>query len=99
MTNGIIRSLKEVQKLNDLLPPGTKTTVTFDVQLCSKALQLGSNSEIDNLLVRLGELHAVFTAFKMLGKIIDDSGLDKTFKKALIDGSNTVEQMKDGHRL
>ena len=91
--------MKEVQKINDLLQPGTKTTVTFDVQLCSKALQLVSNSEIDNLLIRLGELHAVFTAFKMLGKITDYSGLDKTFEKALIYGSNTVEQIKDGDRL
>ena len=54
-------------------------------------MQLVSNSEIDNLLIRLGELHVVFTAFKMLGKITDYSGLDKNFEKALIYGSNTVE--------
>ena len=99
MTNGIICSLKEVQKISDLLPPGTKTTVTFDLQLHSKALQLGSNSEIDNLLVRLGELDVVFTAFKMLGKITDGSDLDKPFEKARIYGSNTIEQIKDGHSL
>ena len=47
----------------------------------------------------LGELHVVFTAFKALGKITDGSGLDKTFEKVLIYGSNKVEQIKDSHRL
>ena len=58
-----------------------------------------SNSEINNFVIRFGELHVVFTAFKMLGKIIDGSGSDKTFKEALIYGSNTIEQIKDGHHL
>ena len=62
-------------------------------------MQLESNSEINNFVIRLGELHVVFTAFKMLGKIIDGSGLDKAFEEALIYGSNTVEQIKDGHHL
>ena len=82
-----------------MLPHVTKTIVTFDLQLYSKALQLWSNPEIDNLLIRLGELHVVFTAFKMLGKITDGSSLGKTFEETLIYGSNTVEQIKDGHRL
>ena len=47
----------------------------------------------------LGELHVVFTAFKVLGKITDGSGLDKTFEKVLIYGNNKVEQIKDSHRL
>ena len=76
-----------------------KKQLTFDLQLYSKALQLGSNTEINNLLIGLGELHVVFTAFKVLGKITDGSGLDKTFEKVLIYGSNKVEQIKDSHRL
>ena len=97
--DNLFSSLKKVQKINDLLSPGTKTIVTLDLQLYSKALQLESNSKIDNFVIRLGELHVVFTAFKMLGKIIDGSGLDKAFEEALIYGSNTVEQIKDGHHL
>ena len=92
-------SLKEVQKINDALSPGTKTIVTFDLQLYSKALQLQLNSQIDNFVIRLGELHVVFTVFKMLGKLINGSGLDKAFEEALIYGSTTVEQIKDGHHL
>ena len=58
-----------------------------------------SNSEIDNFVIRPGELHVVFTASKMLGKVIDGNGLDKAFEEALIYGSNTAEQIKDGHHL
>ena len=61
----------------------TKTKVTLVLQVYSKALQLESNSEIDNFVIGLGELH-VFTAFKMLGKIVNGSGLDKAFEEALI---------------
>ena len=96
--DNLLSPLKEVHKINELLPPGTKTIVTFDLQLCVKALQLESNSEIDNFAIRLGELNVVFTAFKMLGKIIDSSSLDKAFE-ALIYGGNTVEQIKDGYHL
>ena len=73
--------------------------ITFDLQLYSKALQLESNSEIDNFVITLGKLHVGFTAFKMLGKIIDGSSLDKGFEEALIYGTNTVKQIKDGYHL
>ena len=78
-----------------MLPPGTKTIVISDLHLYSEALQLESNSKIDNFVIRLGELHVVFTTFKMLGKIIDGSGLDKAFEEAQIYANNTVEQIKD----
>ena len=82
-----------------MLPPGTKTIVTFNPQLHSKTWQLESSSQTDDFVLRLGELHVVFTAFKMLGKIIDGSGLDKAFEEALIYGSNAVGKIKDGHHL
>ena len=75
--DNLFSSLKKVQKINALLAPGTKTIVTIDLQLYSKALQLESNSEIDNFVIRLGESHVVFTTFKMLGKINDGSDLEK----------------------
>ena len=71
-----------------------KTILTFDLQLYSKYCNWNQIQKY-----RLGKLHVVFTAFKMLGKIIDGSDLDKAFEEALIYGSNTVEQMKDGHHL
>ena len=61
-------------------------------------MQLESSSEIDNFVLRLGELHVVFTAFKMPGKIIDGSGLDKVRRSSDL-WSNTVEHITDGHHL
>ena len=90
--NNLFSSLKEVQKINDLLCYHlVQNHINFRSTTVFKVLQLESNL--------LGKLHVVFTAFKMLGKIIDGSDLDKAFEEALIYGSNTVEQMKDGHHL
>ena len=98
--NNLFSSLKEVQKINDLLCYHlVQNHINFRSTTVFKVLQLESNSEIDNFVIRLGKLHVVFTAFKMLGKIIDGSDLDKAFEEALIYGSNTVEKMKDGHHL
>ena len=41
----------------------------------------------------------LYSVSKMLGKVIDGNGLDKAFEEALIYGSNTAEQIKDGHHL
>ena len=98
--DNLFTSLKEVQKVNASLAPGTSTIVTFDLQLYSKAIQLQLNSDIDDsFVIRMGELHVVFTALKVLGKLIDGSGLDQAFEEALIYGSTTIEQIKDGHHL
>ena len=43
----------------------------------------------------MGELHVL----KVLGKIIDGSGLDQSFEEAGIYGSTTIQQIKDGKHL
>ena len=35
----------------------------------------------DNYVFRIGELHAVFTSLKVLGKLIDGSELDQAFQE------------------
>ena len=40
----------------------------------------------------MGELHTVFCTMKVLGKIIDASGLDMSLSIADISGITTVEQ-------
>ena len=66
-----------------LVTTSMKTIVTLDLQLYSKSLQFESNLEINNFVIGLCELD-VFTAFKMLGKIVNGSGLYKAFEEALI---------------
>ena len=96
----MLTSLKEFQKVNNSLAPGSSTIVTFDLQLYSKNIQLQLNSDLDDsFVIRLGELHVVFTTFKCLGKLINGSRLNQAFKEALLYGSTTVEQIKNGHHL
>ena len=97
--DNLLASLKEVQKVNNSLPPGSSTTVTFDL-LYSKSIQLQLNSDInDSFVIGLDELHVVFTGFECYGKLINGSRLDQAFEEVLLYGSTTVEQIKDGHHL
>ena len=47
----------------------------------------------------MGELHVVFTVLKVLGKIINNSGLDLSFEEAGIYGPATLCQIKEGKQL
>ena len=62
-----------------------------------KCIQLQSIGNINqNFIFRMGELHTVFCTMKVLGKIIDASGLDMSLSIADIYGTTTVEQVKPG---
>ena len=50
-------------------------------------------------MFRLGELHIVFAMLKVLGKYIDDSGLDKLFIEAGVYGSTTLRQILEGKHM
>ena len=68
-----------------------KAIVSLDLQLYSKCIQLQERDEINrNYIFRMGELHVVFTVLKVLGEMIDGSGLDQSLEEAGIYG-NTVE--------
>ena len=72
--------------MNDLskkLLPEKKTIISFDLQLYAKAAFLQANPEIrNNFVFRMGEVHAVLYFLKVLGKMINGSGLDQAFKDA-----------------
>ena len=60
-----------------------KTVISFDLQLYAKAIRLQVKPDIrDSYVFRIGELHVVFTSLKVLGKLIDGSGLDQAFEEA-----------------
>ena len=75
-----------IRMANDLskkLLPEQKTLLSFNLQLYAKAVPLQANPEIwNNFVLRMGELHAVFCFLKVLGKMIDGSGLDQAFEEA-----------------
>ena len=68
-----------------------RTIVTLDLQLYSKCIQLRERNEIkNNFIFRLGEL------LKVVGKYIEDSGLDRVFQQAGIYSKTTLDQIMDG---
>ena len=93
-------ALKMIQGINIEVTGEQKTIISLDLQLYSKCMQLRCKPEIkNNFVFRLGELHIVFAMLKVLGKYIDDSGLDKLFIEAGVYGSTTLRQILEGRHV
>lgn len=77
-----------------------KTVVSLDLQLYSKVLQLKGKEEINNnFIFRLGELHVVFAFLKVIGKFIENSGLDQILVESGIYGPTTLRQILEGKHM
>ena len=76
--------MEDSEKLSKELSNGSKTVISFDLQLLyAKAIHLQVKPDIrDKYVFRTGELHIVFTSLKVLGKLINGSGLDQAFEEA-----------------
>ena len=60
-------------------------------------MQLRERNEIrEKFVFRLGELHIVFAMLKVIGKYVDQSGIDRLFIEAGIYGETTLKQLIDG---
>ena len=76
-------ALNVTKKMLDCVTKGRKSIVSLDLQLYAKCIQLQEKNEImEGFIFRMGELHVVFTVLKVLGKIINNSGLDLSFEEA-----------------
>ena len=51
---------------------------------------------LEELVFRLRELHFVFAMLKVIGKYIDETGLDKILVVSEIYGENTLKQILGG---
>ena len=79
----IYTAIKETQDLSKNIYPEGKTIISFDLQLYIKAIRLQVRPEIKaGFVFRMDELHVVFCVLKVLGKMIDESGLDQVFEEA-----------------
>ena len=98
--SNLYSALKVAENITKSTSHDRKTVVSLDLQLYSKCIQLQSRNDINNNFVfRMGELHVAFTVLKVLGKVIDGSGLDQSFEEASIYGCTTIQQIKDGKHL
>ena len=76
-------AMKEAEKIRKHIYKDGKTIISFDLQLYIKAIMIQQRPDIQSgFLFRMGELHVVFCAFKIIGKLIDGRGLDQTFDEA-----------------
>ena len=76
-------AIKAADELREIIYPEGKTIISFDLQLYIKAIQLQEEPDIkEGFVFRIGELHVVFCALKVLGKMINGSGLDQIFEEA-----------------
>ena len=58
------------------------------------------NNDINrNFIFRFGELHVVFAFLKVIGKYIENSGLDEIFIESNIYGPNTLNQILQGKHM
>ena len=98
--SNLYTSLKIVQNINEVVSPETITIVSCDLQLYNKCLQLKSNDAIrDNFVFRMGELHCVFAILKVMGKYIENSGLDLLLVESDIYGPVTLYQILGGKHM
>ena len=75
-------AIREAENLRRELLPEEKTIMSVDLQLYVKVVLLQAKPEIRiNYIFRMGELNVAFCFLKVLGKMIDESGLDQTFEK------------------
>ena len=73
-------AMKEAEKIRKHIYQDGKTIISFDLQLYIKAIMLQQRPDVQSGFVfRMGELHVVFCALKVIGKLIDGSDLDQIF--------------------
>ena len=76
-------ALNVTKKMLDYVTEGGKAIVSLDLQLYAKCIHLQEkNKTMEGFIFRMAELHVVFTVLKVLGKNINNSGLDLSFEEA-----------------
>ena len=78
-------AMKEAEKIRQHIYQDGTTIISFDLQFYIKAIMLQRRPDIQNGFVfSMGELEVVFCALKVIGKLIDRSGLDQIFDEACV---------------
>ena len=98
----VYTALKLAQGISvDVLGPNRKTTITLDLALYEKAVQLtGSRPDLQNKFnLRLGELHVVKAHLLCLGSFILDSGYESVWNEAGVYGPTTTKAILNASHI
>ena len=100
---GLYTALMRAQNINvsvQVVGEGKPTVITLDLQLYEKAQKLMSKVNMTGKFVlRIGELHTVFSALKAIGRYIECSGIDQLWVEAGMYSPTTVRQIFEGKHL
>ena len=98
---GLYTALMRAQNISvQVVGEGKPTVITLDLQLYEKAQKLMSKEDMTGKFVlRIGELHTVFSALKAIGRYIKCSGIDQLWVEAGVYSPTTVRQIIEGKHL
>ena len=94
--------LMQAQKITAVvMGENHKTVITFELQLCEKAvkLQMHKAPDLDHLVFRIGEMHTIMASLRDLGASIDSSGFDEGWIEVGLYGSTTTRQILEGNHM
>ena len=64
----------------------------------AKKLQM-ARADLNNIILRPGELHIVMAELKTIGAYIENSGIDMAWIEADLNGPSTVKQIFEGNHI
>ena len=94
--SSIYTALKYAQHIRTWIDTAIgKTVITLDLDLYFRALQLVQSDDAmrNKFVLRLGELHAVFSQLRAIGRFIDNSGIDEAWIQADVFDPVVVKQI------
>ena len=93
--------LKQSQDIKTaVVGPSRKTVITLDLGLYQPAKQLQmSRTDLNNIILRPGELHIVMAQLRTIGSYIENSGIDLIWTEADLYGPSTVKQILEGNHV
>lgn len=96
----LLTTLKIVQGISTHVIPGGKTVVSMDLGLYVPAKQLQlSRNDLNNIILRPGELHITMAVLKSIGGFIENTGIDRCWIESGLFGENTVRQILEGKHV
>lgn len=97
----LLTVLKQAQGISAVVVgPERKTVISLDMGLYKPAKQLQmSRNDLNDIILRPGELHVVMAQLRSIGSYIENSGIDQTFIEADVYGPTTVKQIIEGKHV
>ena len=97
----ILTVLMQAQAINfKVVGQQRKTVISLDMGLYmpAKKLQMARH-DLNNIILRPGELHIVMAQLKTIGAYIENSGIDMAWIEADLYGPSTVSQILEGNHV